>query len=527
MARRFLVLRLLVLRNSLAEAPARAFLLMIGTLFGLMVSLPAAVFLAGAGQAPAEDALLGTTLICSMITVLWLVAPLLFGVDDALRPARFLLLPLTSRQLTTGLLAASVVTVPAVMTLLATSGTIVAGALHGFVPALTSALGLLIGFAVCLVSGRALTTASARLMASRKTRDATTFAGFLLAAGAWVAWMTLSERLADLSFDGWLPAARVLSWTPLAAPFTAWWEAANGHGVAALAKLLIGVATVLALQWWWSRSLTALLTGAAAPRRLRAADPLDRAGDLIPRRLRPIMPTGTAGAVVARMLRIWTRDTRYRIALISNLVLPVALAVAWRSAPVEVIGAFGGCAMGLGAANAFGYDGPAYATHLLAAVPGRLDLRARLIANACLAVPLGVVGAVAIGLVRGDVDSIVPTIATVLAGFGCAASVSMLLSARVPYVPAPPEKPFSAPPDGAGRQVIVGYGALLGGLVLSAPVLAMALFADKDHAPLMVWLVLPAGVIWGAVAAEIGVSLGGDLTDRRAPEILAAVTPRG
>ncbi len=39
------------------------------------------------------------------------------------------------------------------------------------------------------------------------------------------------------------------------------------------------------------------------------------------------------------------------------------------------------------------------------------------------------------------------------------------------------------------------------------------------------WLVLPAGLVWGLVGGGVGTVAGGALLDRRAPEVLDAVTP--
>ena len=58
-----------------------------------------------------------------MLVLGWLFLPLVFfGVDESLDPARFALLPLRRRTLIAGLLAAALVGVPALATLVATRG---------------------------------------------------------------------------------------------------------------------------------------------------------------------------------------------------------------------------------------------------------------------------------------------------------------------------------------------------------------------------------------------------------------------
>ncbi|MGO1051885.1 hypothetical protein [Crossiella sp. CA198] len=518
MAWRFLALRWRVLRNTFAEgAGGRVVLLVLGVIFGLYLGGQGLVLLANAGGGTPEDALLRTALIGTVVTVLWLLGPLIYGTDETLQPARFALLPLSRRQLATGFLTAALISVPALATLVATSGTIIAASGYGLFPALVAVLGVLLGLAVCLLGGRTLSTAFARLLTARRARDLATVLVFLLGAGAWLAWITLSDRLFTGSWTGWLPGARLLAWTPLAAPYSAWQEAANGNPVAALAKLDVGLVTVLLLAWCWGRLLTSAMT---APRAAGPSLPRGTPGELVPRWLRRVTPAGPGGAVLARILRMWLRDTRFRIALISTLTIPVALAVAWRSAPTEVITAIAGSAAGLNLVNTFGYDGPAYATHLLAAVPARLDLRARLLAIAMIAVPVVLLATVALALYRGDSAAVLPALGTGVAAFGGSAGLCAILAATTPFVPPPPDKPFSSPPGGQTRPALATYGGLVGGLALAAPVLAVALLA-----PAGAWLALPLGLVWAAAAAEAGVRVAGRRADRRGPEILLAVTP--
>ena len=118
------------------------------------------------------------------------------------------------------------------------------------------------------------------------------------------------------------------------------------------------------------------------------------------------MPAGPFGAIVARESRFWWRDPRRRASLISILmasaVVPIALSLGVGSVDggpsaaalgtgglsfaVTIAGAMGGMLL----ANQFAFDGSAYAAHLLAAVPGRIELRARAAAIGLFAIPVQV-----------------------------------------------------------------------------------------------------------------------------------------
>src|SRR5687767_14138462 len=96
---------------------------------------------------------------------------------------------------------------------------------------------------------------------------------------------------------------------------------------------------------------------------------------------------GAFGAVLAREWRSWWRDPRRRASmtsiLIASAVLPIALSLGGTTgAPSGLAGAglsfavtMAGTMGGMLLANQFAFDADAYAAHLLAAVPGRVELR--------------------------------------------------------------------------------------------------------------------------------------------------------
>ena len=67
--------------------------------------------------------------------------------------------------------------------------------------------------------------------------------------------------------------ARVLSWTPLAAPYTIGLDVADGRAWAVPVKLLITALTIGALLRWWSVSLESAMLGTASGGRAEQAQP--------------------------------------------------------------------------------------------------------------------------------------------------------------------------------------------------------------------------------------------------------------
>ena len=107
----------------------------------------------------------------------WTLVPLLFfGVDETLDPARFALLPIHRGRLARGMLAAAFIGVPAVTTLFATTGLVIAAAIRfGALEAVVALFGVLSGLTLGVVASRAVTSAFAALLRSRRVRDLAAF----------------------------------------------------------------------------------------------------------------------------------------------------------------------------------------------------------------------------------------------------------------------------------------------------------------------------------------------------------------
>src|SRR5699024_10936497 len=100
----------------------------------------------------------------------------------------------------------------------------------------------------------------------------------------------------------------VVAWTPVGALFAVPMDLAEVHVLTALARAVIGAATIVLVWRWWRRSIDAALTSALSG---DASSGDAKVSPLVPRFLRP----GPFGAVMGKSLRYWRRDTRYLAAL--------------------------------------------------------------------------------------------------------------------------------------------------------------------------------------------------------------------
>ena len=338
------------------------------------------------------------------------------------------------------------------------------------------------------------------------------------------------DRLAGL--------AHVLGWTPLAAPYTVGLDLADGRAWAVPVKFLITAGTLGALLAWWSRSLESAMVGTAdgvGPRtrvstRGTAGGPL---AQLFPRVL-AWLPRDQHGALVALHARYWWRDARRRSNLISIAVVgvfvPVMLNVVNRgssefaaspamlSFSLLLIGALAAITL----TNQFGFDGSAYAANVVAGVPGRVELRARVLAFSLYTVPLLV--AVSIGLVffLREPSWAGLAVGSLFAGYGAGLAISLFVSILGAYPLPETSNPFALNSGAGVVKSLLTMVALAGAVVAAIPmVVASALLPE-----VWLWLAAPVGLGYGFGGALLGSWLAGDVLDHQMPELLHRVTPR-
>jgi ABC-2 type transport system permease protein len=327
--------------------------------------------------------------------------------------------------------------------------------------------------------------------------------------------------------------ARVLGWTPLAAGFVAPYDLADGRPVLAVARLAIVAVCVLGLLWWWSRTLESAMLGTSSggatgggPTRGGAV----RA--LVPGPLRLRRPDTFLG-IMARELRYWSRDPRRRAGLITSVIggaaVPVGLGAAAHAgaghAPVLPLPFAVAIPALIGAvlvSNQFGYDGTAYSMHLLAAVRGRTELRARAAALTLILLPILVLLAVVLSVLIHDRAGLVLALGTIVSMLGTVMGVESVLSIYLAYPMPESRNAFSINSGSGSLKALLAFAGMLAAAAAAAPVLILAVVLPGGLAG----LVAPIGVAYGLAALLIGTHIGGDVLDRRGAELLVAVTPR-
>ncbi|MGB3910630.1 MAG: hypothetical protein WBL06_09190 [Pseudolysinimonas sp.] len=310
-------------------------------------------------------------------------------------------------------------------------------------------------------------------------------------------------------------------------PIGAFWRAPS-HDAAGDTALLeqdlwLGGVTIAALALVWIISLGFLLR----PTRRIPQKPAARVPGWFRR-----LPSTPTGAVAARSFTYWSRDPRYRAALVVLPVVPIVTLLAmWLGGiplpiaalvplPLVVLLIAWGTLH-----NDVAYDSTAMWTHLAANTRGVHDRIGRMLPVLAMGVPVVLIGTPLTAWGHGD-WGVTPAVlgvstAILLGGIG----VSSLISARFPY-------PATRPGDAAFQQPQVP-GASGGGiqfwsivviLLVASPAVAAGIFHLLDvpewgNLP-WTWVALAAGFFAGALMLVIGIRAGGASFDRRAPELL-------
>jgi ABC-2 type transport system permease protein len=518
----FVRLKLRLIGNGLRGQAWRQVLFVLGILLGIGFAVAGYALFAVPGML--GDIRVVSTLIPlagAALVLGWLFLPLVFfGVDESLDPARFALLPLRRGTLIRGLFAASLIGVPAIATLVATLGMVDAAArLGGPLAAAAQLLGVVLGLLLCVAVSRAVTSAFATALRSRRARDMATILLAVVAALLGPIQLLALAGVQRADWDRIEDVAAVVGWTPLAAPYSMGLDVIAGRIWAVPLKLLMVLATLGGLLWWWSATLERAMLGAATA----ARSSTDRRGTPAAQLVLPFLPRNRFGALMSREARYWWRETRRRASLITfsvvGVFLPVTLAVT--GANPDGMLTFVGALAAVGLANQFGYEGSAYAANVVAGVPGRLELHSRVAGYALYVAPLLLTIAVVAGTANGRPATIPSLVGTLAAAFGTGLAAVLPISVRGAYALPDTTNPFALSSGGGLAKGLMSFAALLAAVVGTIPIQVAAYLM-----PAWLWIGLPVGLLYGAAAYLIGSHLAAKMLDRRMPELLTAVTPR-
>ncbi|WP_432060588.1 transporter [Streptomyces sp. S1] len=523
----FVRLKLSLLRNGLRQSGGRTAAYVVSAVFGALFAAGMVLsFVLLRGNANAGTV---AVLLTGMVALSWAVMPLFMpGGDETLDPSRLVMLPLLPRPLVRALLVASLVGIGPVLTLFLAFGAALSVA-HGAAGTVVAVLAVPLTTVTCVALSRAVAAANIRLLTSRKGRDLALLSGLVIAVGIQVVNFA-AQRLSEPGGLGAIePAASVLGWLPPAAAIAAVDAASGGDHAVAAVRLLITAAGLAGLLYWWRRSLVRLMvepdgsTIGASPE--AGARGKDGGTGLLGR----VLPGGRTGAVMERSLRYVWRDPKTKAAWVTSLALGLIVPVfnALQGAGSIYWACFASGMLGMLMYNQFGQDTSAFwmvAQTISTPADAYAELRARMLALLAVTLPFTVLVTVLTAAVLGDWGRLAEGLGLAFGLLGAMLATGAVASAAYPY---------SIPQDSGYKNVVPGqaglawisiFGGMVAAAVLCAPLIGAAVYLHvTDHHSLL-WLLLPAGALYGALLVWAGLRTAAPRTADRLPEILAAVS---
>ncbi|MEW1903794.1 transporter [Streptomyces sp. NPDC086147] len=523
----FVRLKLSLLRNGLRQSGGRTAAYVVSAVFGALFAagmLLSFVLLRGNGNAGTVAVLL-----TGMVALSWAVMPLFMpGGDETLDPSRLVMLPLLPRPLVRALLVASLVGIGPVLTLLLAFGAALSVA-HGVAGTVAAVLAVPLVTVTCVALSRAVAAANIRLLTSRKGRDLALLSGLVIAVGIQVVNFAAQRLSEPGGLNAIEPAASVVGWLPPAAAIGAVDAASDGDHAVAAVRLLLTAATLAGLLHWWERSLVRLMVEPDGSTIGASPDAGARGKDGGTGLLGRVLPGGRTGAVMERSLRYVWRDPKTKAAWVTSLALGLIVPVfnALQGAGSIYWACFASGMLGMLMYNQFGQDTSAFwmvAQTISTPADAYAELRARTLALLAVTLPFTVLVTVLTTAVLGDWARLAEGLGLAFGLLGAMLATGAVASAVYPY---------SIPQDSGYKNVVPGqaglawisiFGGMLAAALLCAPLIGAAVYFHVADRQSLLWTLLPAGALYGALLVWAGLRTAAPRTANRLPEILAAVS---
>ncbi|WP_223360479.1 hypothetical protein [Leifsonia sp. ZF2019] len=525
MVAQFLGLKLRLMGNAFRRSPWQVFGLVLGVVYGGVITVLAVSALVAARLVTDVDAVHDVLVVLGSIVVAgFLLLPLLFGVDDTLDPRKFALFGLPNRVLSTGLLLAGLVGIPSFVLIVCSAATVVTWSRDPMttIVALVSAV---LVVATCVLASRVSTALASFLLATRRSREAGGVVATLLLV--LLAPAVLLLVTVDWGRDGLgalSGAASWMSWTPLGAAWSAPGAAASGDLGRALLQLLVAVATVGLLWLVWDVLVSTVLVTSPRRARTKAYHGTGWFGRL---------HGGPTAAIAARSMTYWGRDPRYWVSIVMIPVIPVFVIVALLLAglpshyvslvPLPLVCLF----LGWSVHNDVAFDGTAVWLHIVSGTRGIADRVGRLFPPIVIGIPVIAIGSIATTIAYGD-WAILPTVAALsgailVIGLG----LSSISSVLFPYPATKPgDSAFTQPQTSGASAALVQSLSFFAILLLASPVVVFLVLGLVVN-PFWLGVAPVVAVIIGFACLFGGLWAGARLFDRRGTDVMAFATRNG
>jgi len=457
----------------------------------------------------------------------WVTLPvIIFPLDENLDPQQLAVLPVSHRQMVTGLAAASFVA-PATVVPILVLGANTAVLSDGWwimVPAYLVYVGLL------AVGSQLFSAAISAILRTRRGRDIATFLILGLAAGSFFVYRSISSSISTQGLASSVTTHPILDWSALVPPVAdqrAVIEAAAGNVTGAIFFLIAAAVGLVALASVWQRLLGWMLS--TPQEGSRPAARARRSG--FTSGLWGVVPT-----LARKELRFYIRDPRQRLVWTGTVIF-VGLAVAgtimgttgffdirdnnWAPLMAPVLVLFVGLPIAL---NLFGWERNA-ASYLfvLPAAPRQLLLGKNLAVATALVLESTLL-AILLSWFTGFWEWTWLAFPLMVSAIGCQLAVGNFVSVLTPLrLPREGTDVFAQSTEQGCLAIVsqtISFFTIGLLLVVPASVVALTVSFGSAVAP---WFTAIATIVWGVLVYSISLWLSSRLLRRRLPEVMAWV----
>lgn len=457
----------------------------------------------------------------------WVTLPvIIFPLDENLDPQQLAVLPVSHREMVTGLAAASLVAPATVVPILVlgANATVLSTGWWIMVPAYLVYVGLL------AVGSQLFSASVSAILRTRRGRDIATFLILGLAAGSFFVYRSISSTISAQGLASAVTENAILDWSVIVPPVAAQRsiiEAADGNVAGAIGYLLAAAAGLALLAYTWERLLSWMLTTpqegsrpAARARRSGFTSGL----------------WGTIPTLARKELRFYVRDPRQRLVWTGTVIF-VGLAVAgtimgttgffdlrdndWAPLMAPVLVLFVGLPIAL---NLFGWERNA-ASYLfvLPASPRQLLLGKNLAVATALVIETTLL-AILLSLFTGFWTWTWLAFPLMVSAIGSQLAVGNFVSVLTPLrLPREGTDVFAQSTEQGCLAIVsqtISFFTIGLLLVLPASVVALTVSFGQNVAP---WFTALSTILWGLIVYSISLWLSSKLLRRRLPEVMAWV----
>ncbi len=470
-----------------------------------------------------EHAELTLALALSGLAALWFLGPLVLGGGEIILDVRrFGPLPLSRSTIAAGLLLASFIGVPTLVTVV-----IVGASLTHASSAPTGAVmvAAAVVFVVSVVMASRVAVAFMTLLFGTRFRAAATAITMLVAISLGAASQSLVYIGERVSIEDLRTARNIVRWLPTSWAAEALALASSGRLLVACGFLVAATAFVAVVGRVWSRLLARHIEGEGAE------DPTRRHGPLVPSWMDRLVDRRTAAAwaranrSIRRDPREWAETAAF-IPLVLAFSLPAVTVIRSASPNLMLVSYLAvSSSVAITTSNIFGSDGP---TFVADAFPGdgfRSVLIGKTIPRMTAVMVLVALGTIALARLTGGWTMLPVSLVLIVQSGLVATTAGIFVSLRSP-IPLP-DRVGSLAGNNAGClasliRVVTLFAINIATTAWAAPTLAFALLGRPLIALIPGVALLAASVWWYLWIVEVE----GRRTANRVPELLASLSLR-